>query len=294
MKVCRRRPADYGVSQAIADTRYCQLTGCTMGGAFTAASAGLIFNGTVVKAGGANILNIGNGTNAQSLRVYNTDDGAGNAEYGQFDWSTGANTLTIGTVKTGTGTLRNINMNAVQINLQSSGTTRYAAGNTGFVPAQNNSLDLGNPSSQIWRTAYIATSIQGSQTKTLTETTPTTFVKVGIASGSHCAGTIVYEIYAADATPDQQARTGELYWAGVNKAGTITMQLGRAQGSTTVDNTTDIVAVSAGTLTNAFTSTQASNEMTFLANATSSLTQTTLQINYRVNVNSGTCTVTGL
>jgi hypothetical protein len=45
-------------------------------------SGAITFNGSKVQTGGANILNIANGTNAQSLRVYNTDDGAGNAEYG--------------------------------------------------------------------------------------------------------------------------------------------------------------------------------------------------------------------
>jgi hypothetical protein len=72
----------FGIGKALADSLYCALNGCTMTGALTSSSSGVIFNGTTVKAGGANILNIGNGANAQSLRVYNTDDGAGNAEYG--------------------------------------------------------------------------------------------------------------------------------------------------------------------------------------------------------------------
>jgi hypothetical protein len=76
----------FGIGKALADSLYCALSGCTMSGAIT-------FNGSKVQTGGANILNIANGTNAQSLRVYNTDDGAGNAEYGGLDWQTTANVL---------------------------------------------------------------------------------------------------------------------------------------------------------------------------------------------------------
>jgi hypothetical protein len=86
-------------------------------------SNGILFNGSVVKAGGANILNIANGTNAQSLRVYNTDDGAGNAEYGMFDWAANGNSLTVGAVKTGSGTQRSMIFNSGQFNAQIAGTT---------------------------------------------------------------------------------------------------------------------------------------------------------------------------
>jgi len=49
-----------------------------------------------------------NGTNAQTLRVYNTYTDASNYERGVFDWTTTANTLTIGAQATGTGALRPI------------------------------------------------------------------------------------------------------------------------------------------------------------------------------------------
>src|SRR6266576_231892 len=48
------------------------------------------------------------GTNAQTLRVYNTFTDASNYERGVLDWTTTANTLTIGTEKAGTGSTRNI------------------------------------------------------------------------------------------------------------------------------------------------------------------------------------------
>lgn len=107
-----------------------------------------------------------------------------------------------------------------------------------------------------------------------------------MASGSRTGGSVSYCIQADDAT-NFQNRCGELYFSAVNKAGTITCTV------STVTSATEIVAVSAGTLTNTFTCVDDTNKVGIAANAVSSLTQTTLQIDYRVNVN-GTATVTGL
>jgi hypothetical protein len=57
-----------------------------------------------------NILAQRNGTNAQTFRVYNTYTDASNYERGVFDWTTTANTLTLGTDKLGTGSDRGINI----------------------------------------------------------------------------------------------------------------------------------------------------------------------------------------
>jgi hypothetical protein len=48
-------------------------------------------------------------TTAQAFRVYNTRTDSSNYERGIFDWTTTANTLTIGVQNAGTGTARNIN-----------------------------------------------------------------------------------------------------------------------------------------------------------------------------------------
>lgn len=56
----------------------------------------------------ANILAQRNGTAAQAFRLYNTFTGASNYERGAFDWTTNANTLTIGTAAAGTGTNRDV------------------------------------------------------------------------------------------------------------------------------------------------------------------------------------------
>jgi len=143
----------------------------------------------------------------------------------------------------------------------------------------------------------------GVQSKTLTESSATSFVLVAVASDSFVGGKIEYTIDADDAT-DFQARSGEFIFTAVNKAGTVRCSLARPQGSTTVDNTTDVCASSKGAthtcvsgesdaLTNTFTCADStSNGLLLKANAVSSLTQTTLAIQYRVVITSGTPTVT--
>jgi uncharacterized lipoprotein NlpE involved in copper resistance len=57
----------------------------------------------------ANTLALRNGTNAQTFRVYNTTDGT-NSEFGAVKWS--SNVLQIGTDKTGTGTVRSMEIDS--------------------------------------------------------------------------------------------------------------------------------------------------------------------------------------
>ena len=58
----------------------------------------------------ANTLAQRNGTAAQAFRVYNTYTDASNYERGVFDWTTTANTLTIGTQNAGTGIGRSLKL----------------------------------------------------------------------------------------------------------------------------------------------------------------------------------------
>lgn len=128
--------------------------------------------------------------------------------------------------------------------------------------------------------------LQGNNTvKALTESSATTFVKITMSSGSTASGDLIYAIEANDAS-DRQVRSGRIPWTAVDKAGTITCTVG------TVGAATEVAAVSTGTLTNTFTCADAgSNVLDLKANAVSSLTQTTLQIRYRVE-ELGTNTVT--
>lgn len=119
-------------------------------------------------------------------------------------------------------------------------------------------------------------SLWAANTKTLAESSATAFARLTIASGSSGGANIDYCIEANDST-DFQSRCGMLPVAVVNKAGTITCTVG------TVAASTEVVAASAGTLTNTFTCADSgTNFLDIKANATSSLTQTTLRINYFV------------
>lgn len=118
-----------------------------------------------------------------------------------------------------------------------------------------------------------------SRPKTLTESSATSFVQISVASGTATGGTITYEVEANDST-DFQSRSGILPFSVVNKGGTETCTVG------TVTTATEVVALSsAATLANTFTcDTSPTNGVNIQANAVSSLTQTTLRINYSVHL----------
>ena len=128
--------------------------------------------------------------------------------------------------------------------------------------------------------------IQGARTKTLTEATNTSFVQIAVASGSFVGGHVEYTVHADDGT-DFQARTGEINFSIVNKSGTETAVFGTALN--------EAFAESAGASTLVLTfaaDTTPTNAVNLQANATSSLTQSTLAIKYRVVIHSGTATIT--
>jgi hypothetical protein len=271
----------FGIAKALADAMYCQLAGCTMTGALTASSSGIIFNGSTVKAGGANILNLGNGTNAQELRVFNTDDGAGNNEYGYLSWIVSSNVLQISAAKTGTGTVRPVAISGSLVSLQTTGTTHFQITATGT-----------------GSTNLVASSLQGTTgSKALTESAATSFVRVDVASGAHTGGYINYTVDSNDST-DFQSRSGRVAFQIINKGGVEVCVVSGFDGTANPSELKDgsSLAASLGTLTYGWTTdTSPTNGCNFQLNAVSSLTQTTLRINYRVNVvANATATVTGL
>jgi len=88
-----------------------------------------------------------NSTNAASLRVYNTYTDASNYERGIFDWTTNANTLTIGTDKAGTGTARDLKLAPVSNLLRFAGVGGTNAITTNWENAAGSTvaaLDAGN------------------------------------------------------------------------------------------------------------------------------------------------------
>lgn len=127
-------------------------------------------------------------------------------------------------------------------------------------------------------------SIQNTGSRTLTESSATAFVAITVANSSACSGYVDYTVFAADAT-NTQAKSGQLFFSTVaNSSGTVT--------KATINDANTLNPVSSGTLTNTMTDTTGANTYTLLANAVSSLTQTTLNIKYLVHVTSGNCTVT--
>ena len=82
-----------------------------------------------------------NGTAAQAFRVYNTYTDASNYERAAFDWTTTANTLTIGPQAAGSGTLRNI------------------AFTSNILWSADNIYDIGTSSANRPRSVYVGTSI---------------------------------------------------------------------------------------------------------------------------------------
>jgi hypothetical protein len=118
---------------------------------------------------------------------------------------------------------------------------------------------------------------------TLTESSATSFARVNIPSGTIAGGDVLVTVEANDAT-DYQARTLRIIWSAENKAGTTTVVISTPE---------EVVAASSGTLTVTLTATDAgSGNVDFKADATSSLTQTTLRANAQVRKNFGTGSIT--
>lgn len=120
--------------------------------------------------------------------------------------------------------------------------------------------------------------------KDLTESTATSIAEVSLASSTTTGGTLRYTIEAGDGT-DFQALRGEVLFAAVNKAGTIT---------TSTSTAVETSAPSSGTLTNAMTVTTGASKIILQLNAVSSLTQTVLRVTYTIVLDGGTGSVTTL
>lgn len=115
--------------------------------------------------------------------------------------------------------------------------------------------------------------------KDLVESSATVFAQVAMDSNSHHTLDLFYSVHADDGT-DFQARSGVIAVAAVNKAGTITCDIGTPPGNF------EAIAVSAGTLTVTMDCADGGSGLLDLrANAVSSLTQTTLQVHFSIVLN---------
>lgn len=102
----------------------------------------------------------------------------------------------------------------------------------------------------------------------LTEGTATAVASIALASGKVVGGSATITVWASDGT-DYQALTSQVRFSGINKAGTITASASQTNAA--------IATTSAGTLTVTYDATASGNNVLLNANATSSLTQTTLR-----------------
>jgi hypothetical protein len=111
------------------------------GGGFTFSSSSTAPDGAqdvILARDAAGALAQRNGTNAQTFRIYNTYTDASNYERGVFDWTTNANSLTIGTQKGGTGTARRLRINsAEQMDFYCTDTSRMFQISTSTVTCYN-------------------------------------------------------------------------------------------------------------------------------------------------------------
>lgn len=173
-----------------------------------------------------------------------------------------------------------------QVRLVAGGVHQWTVSSTALTPATTNTEDLGTSSVSV-QSAFISTSTQSSRSKVLTDNTATAFVRVSVADDDYEGVRVNYTVYAEDAEGDaRQVRTGTADFAILNNSGT------EACGTVTPSDT---VAVTAGTLTVAFDCNSASADTMDLrvtANTSLDAAAETLTIEYRVNVTSGTSTVT--
>jgi hypothetical protein len=102
----------------------------------------------------------------------------------------------------------------------------------------------------------------------LTEGTATNVASIALASGKVLGGSATITVWASDGT-DYQALTSQVRFSAVNKAGTITASASQTNAA--------LATASAGTLTVTYDTSTNGNNVLLRANATSSLTETTLR-----------------
>lgn len=110
--------------------------------------------------------------------------------------------------------------------------------------------------------------------KTIVDGSATSLFEVTCTAAQMVGGLVVFLIRASDAT-DHQAISGIMTYSAVNKAGTIT-------ADETYATANEAKAVSAGTLTLAWTVVDSTNKITVKLQPTGSLTETTYEVMYTI------------
>ena len=119
--------------------------------------------------------------------------------------------------------------------------------------------------------------------KTIADGGPVGLFEVACTTGQMIGGKIDYLVEASDGT-DHQALSGIVTYSAVNKAGTMTLAITEVAAN-------QAKAVSAGTLTLAWTFTDDTNKGTVNVEPTGSLTETTFRITYTITPVIGAVTI---
>lgn len=131
------------------------------------------------------------------------------------------------------------------------------------------------PAAPLQDTAGVSRLVFKATGKTIVDGAATTLFTVPIAQGSAIGGTLDFSVFASDGT-DLQTISGIATYASVNKAGTLTSTI-------TYVTANEAKAVSAGTLTLAFTAAEDTADVFSLKlQPTGSLTETTYNVIFTV------------
>lgn len=154
-------------------------------------------------------------------------------------------------------------------------------------PTADNDIDLGTSSLE-YKNFYLqgkfvqnAITQVVSGSKALTDGSATGFFKVSLANTQMVGGTVHYTIYVSNATPDYQTHSGSFTFAAINKAGVYATDIDEVYLAAS-----ETLAATSGTLTDAFTITTGTNEITVNCNANSSLDTPTITIKYEIHLHS--------
>jgi hypothetical protein len=148
--------------------------------------------------------------------------------------------------------------------------------NSAYLRTYPRTSDYSNARLSLWTRfsdSIMAERVAVGVVKTLTDAATSLF-EIALPAGAMSGGTIIATIEASDGT-DHQAFTQVITFAAVNKAGAYTTQV-------TVNTSNDAKAVSAGTLTAAWSFANGTNKVTMQVTPSGSLTETTYRVSYTV------------
>jgi hypothetical protein len=161
-----------------------------------------------------------------------------------------------------------------QVMWAAGGANQWYMDTSKYSPVTGDADDIGVGNTPV-KSLYLSRSIQGGKTVTLTETTATDLVSIAVPDGEFVEYQIRWTAFASDGT-DHQTVSGTNVVSCVNKADTETCASQSLH--------TDANAVSAGTFTCTDATGTGTNAVTFSLDCTSSLTQTTLDAYYRLDM----------